>query len=185
MSVEDQQLTIVGTMGGEPDLRFTPSGAAVCNFSVAVNHRYFNRNSGQWEEKGTDWWRCNAWRGMAENISESFRKGDRVIVVGTVASRTWDGKNGEKITSWELTVLEAGPSTKWATTRQIKADRQQAGQNQQGGQSQGQYNRPQQNDDPWAQPAQASRPSQNEDPWSQPPTSGDTRTGGFADEPPF
>ena len=199
--IEDQQLTIAGTLGGDPELRFTPSGAAVVNFSVAVNPRYFDKQANEWREKGTDWWRCNAWRQMAENIAESFRKGDRVIVVGKVASRQFDTRDGQRVTTWELTVEDAGPSTKFATTTSRKAERNQQGQ-QQGGQSQGQYGGRGQavppradnrdayapKDDPWDQPYQdqpnygRSAPPQAEDPWaSTPPSTG----GGFLDEPPF
>jgi single-strand DNA-binding protein len=172
--IEDQQLTIAGTVGGDPELRFTPSGAAVVNFSVAVNHRRFNKATQTWDEDGTDWWRCTAWRQPAENIAESFHRGDRVIVVGRVKSRQWETREGQKITSWEITVDEAGPSTKWATTVQNKADRTTAPQGQyggqQGGQQGGQYRQSAPPEDPWATSA---------------PGQGSGGYGGFADEPPF
>lgn len=172
MSIEDQQLTIVGRLGGDPDLKFTPSGAAVCNFSVAVDHRRMNTQTQQWETKSTDWHRCTAWRGQAENIAESFKKGDRVIVVGKLASRSYETREGGKGISWEITVDAAGPDTRFATTVQNRADRQQAApqndQSQYGGRGGPQASAPQ--DDPWGSP---------------PPQANYGQSGGFADEPPF
>lgn len=183
--IEDQLLPIVGTLGGDPELRFTPSGAAVVNFSVAVNHRYFNKQSGQWEEKGTDWWRCNAWRGLAENIAESFRKGDRVLVVGKVASRQFETREGGKVTTWEVTVEDMGPSVKFATATSHRAERNQAPRDN--GQQGGQYNRPA-SEDPWATPqanqTNYGQQAPQDDPWGQ-PTGTPQYSGGFADEPPF
>lgn len=153
--IEDQYLTIAGTVGGDPDLHFTPSGAAVCNLSVAVNHRRYNKGTGQWEEAGTDWWRVNIWRGLAENVAESVRKGDRVLVYGKVSSRRWEGRDGQQITSWEITAEEVGHSMKFATTVQNRAQRNQAG-GQDGNQrqrQQGQYSqRSGTDDDPLASP---------------------------------
>jgi single-strand DNA-binding protein len=153
--IEDQCLTIAGTVGSDVEVRFTPSGAAVCNFSVAVNHRKYNRSSGQWEEAGTDWWRINCWRALAENVGESVRKGDRVLVYGKVASRTFDGRDGQRVTTWEVTAEEVAHSMKFATTVQNRTQRTQAG-GQDGNQRprpQGQYGgRSGTDDDPWASP---------------------------------
>lgn len=201
--IEDQNLTIAGTVGGEVELRFTPSGAAVVNFSVAVNHRRFNRDSGQWEQTGTDWWRVNAWRQMAENIAESFNKGDRVLVFGKVASREWEDRNGGgKRIAWEITAEEVGHSCKFAPTSQRKAERQQSGQQsdrgQYGGRPSGQAEPPA--EDPWATGGgqQTNQPNYGnqggnqrphdpqrqhaEDPWGTTPV---TTGGGFDGEPPF
>lgn len=180
--IEDQNLTIAGTIGGEPDLKFTPSGSAVVNFSVAVNHRFFNKNTQQWEEKGTDWWRVNCWRQQAENVAESFKKGDRVIVFGKVASRQYETREGGKVTTWEITAEECAHSVKFNTTTQNRADRRQQAprddQSQYGGR--GGPQAPARADDRNAYAPQ-------DDPWGSPPpqTTNYGQSGGFADEPPF
>jgi len=177
--IEDQYLTIAGTAAGEPEVRFTQGGAAVANLSVAVNHRRYNKNSGQWEEAGTDWWRINCWRTLAENVGESIHKGDRVIVYGKVASRTWETREGQKVTSWEITAEEIGHSMKFATTVQNRAQR--SGGQQQGQRQQGQYTQAAPNDDPWSNP----------DPgYAQRDTQGQfagmsNQQGGYDDPPPF
>jgi single-strand DNA-binding protein len=184
--IEDQTITIAGTVGGPPELRFTPSGAAVCNFSMAVNHRRFDRQANQWVEDGTDWHRVTCWRQMAENVAESFNKGDRVIVWGRFKSRQFETREGQRITVWEVTADEIGHSCKFGTTTQKRPDRsgqqQSSGQRNQGGQYQQSSN-----EDPWGSGPEDQRNygggqqgQRTEDPWGAPPNSA-----GFADEPPF
>jgi single-strand DNA-binding protein len=171
--IEDQQITIVGTVGGDPELKFTPSGAAVANFSVAVNHRRFDKQSNSWVEAGTDWHRITVWRQMAENVSESVRKGDRVLVAGRLASRSYQDRDGNNRTVWEITADEVAHSMKFATTVQNRAERNQ-------GQSQGQG----------YQQRRFQQSAPQEDPWGSPPAPTATTApgygnNGFADEPPF
>ena len=125
------QISFVGNLGGDPELRFTPSGAAVTNFSVGVAER--KRDGDQWVDGETTWYRCNAWRTLAENIAESLTKGTRVVVVGTIKSRSYETREGGKGVAWEVEVDAIGPDLRFATARSQRADRQQGG----GGYSQG------------------------------------------------
>lgn len=188
-------ISFVGNLGGDPELRFTPSGAAVVNFSVGVAER--KRDGDQWVDGETTWYRCNAWRTLAENIAESLNKGDRVVVVGTIKSRTYERTDGGgRGVAWEVEVDAIGPDLRFATARSQRADRQGGGGggyqqgnqgwgNQGGGgggrqQQGGQYGgRPQGGGGRGGSPA--------DDPWGQPPQGGGGYGGpqGFADEPPF
>ena len=118
----DNCVTLVGNITDDPELRFTPSGAAVANFTVAVNRRYKNPD-GQWEDKLDGFFRCNCWRDMAENISESLRKGMRVMVVGRLQQRSWEDGEGNKRSVVEIQVDEVGPSLRWASAQVQKSDR--------------------------------------------------------------
>jgi single-strand DNA-binding protein len=112
------EITIVGNVGNDPELRFTPGGAAVATFSVAVAERKMNPETGKFEDDGATWWRVSAWRSLAEGLAESVSKGTRVMVHGTVRSREWtDPKTGEKRTSWEIQAIHAGPELTWATAK--------------------------------------------------------------------
>lgn len=119
-------ITIVGNLGNDPELRFTPGGAAVATFSVAVAERRLDQQSGKWEDAGTTWWRVSCWRSLAEGVAESLGKGMRVIATGTVRSREWtDEKTGERKLSWEIQATSVGPDLTWSTakvTRNAKAD---------------------------------------------------------------
>lgn len=116
-------LTIVGTLTADPELKFTPSGAAVANFMVASNARTWDRNSNSWKDQDALFMRCNIWRDPAEHVAESLRKGDRVIVQGRLRQRSYETKQGEKRTVVELEVDEIGPSLRFATAKVSKADR--------------------------------------------------------------
>ncbi|MEA2498076.1 MAG: single-strand DNA-binding protein [Actinomycetota bacterium] len=118
----DNCVTLVGNITDDPELRFTPSGAAVANFTVAVNRRYKNPD-GQWEDKLDGFFRCNCWRDMAENISESLKKGMRVMVVGRLQQRSWEDGEGNKRSVVEIQVDEVGPSLRWASASVQKSDR--------------------------------------------------------------
>jgi single-strand DNA-binding protein len=118
----DNTVTLVGNITDDPELRFTPSGAAVANFTVAVNRRYKNQ-AGDWEDKLDGFFRCNCWREMAENVAESFRKGTRVMVVGRLQQRSWDDQEGNRRSAFEVQVDEVGPSLRWATATVQKSQR--------------------------------------------------------------
>lgn len=116
-------LTVIGTLCGDPELRFTPGGAAVANFTIASNSRSYDKDSGTWKDGDALFLRCNIWRTAAENVAESLVKGTRVIVTGRLKQRSFETKEGDKRTVFELEVDEIGPSLKWATVKVNKADR--------------------------------------------------------------
>lgn len=144
----DNVVTLVGNITDEPELRFTPGGAAVANFTVAVNRRFRNQD-GSWDDKLDGFFRCSCWRDMAENVSESLHKGARVVVTGRLQQRSWDDNDGNKRSTIEVQVDEVGPSLRWATAQITKARRDKGSQGggqpsggsdwgSQGGQSSGQ-----------------------------------------------
>jgi single-strand DNA-binding protein len=118
----DNTVTLVGNITDDPELRFTPGGAAVANFTVAVNRRYRNPE-GQWEDKLDGFFRCNCWRDMAENVAESLQKGTRVVVVGRLQQRSWEDAEGNKRSAFEVQVDEVGPSLRWASAQVTKSSR--------------------------------------------------------------
>ena len=115
------QITVVGNLTREPELRYTPSGAAVVKFGLAVNRFYTNRNGEKVEQ--TDFFTVNAWRQLAENVAESLKVGTRVIVSGRLQSRSWETEDGQKRTVVEIEADEVGPSLRWATASITKATR--------------------------------------------------------------
>jgi single-strand DNA-binding protein len=127
----DNTVTLVGNITDDPELRFTPSGSAVANFTVAVNRR-INRD-GQWEDRLDGFFRCNCWRDMAENVAESLQKGMRVMVVGRLQQRSWDDSEGNKRSAFEIQVDEVGPSLRWATASVEKSRRSTPGGTGSGG----------------------------------------------------
>jgi single-strand DNA-binding protein len=122
----DNTVTLVGNITDDPELRFTPSGAAVANFTVAVNRRTRNQD-GTWEDKLDGFFRCNCWRDMAENIAESLNKGTRVMVTGRLQQRSWEDQEGNKRSAFEIQVDEIGPSLRWATATVQKSKRSSGG----------------------------------------------------------
>jgi single-strand DNA-binding protein len=156
----DTQITVVGNLTGDPELRFIQSGAAVVNFTVASTPRTFDRQSNEWKDGETLFMRCSLWREAAENVAESLTKGMRVIVTGRLVSRSWEA-NGEKRTVTEMQVDEVGPSLRYATAKVNRTQR--AGGGNGGGFSGGGYS---------SAPAGGS----DNDPWASAPAS---------DEPPF
>src|ERR1700710_2788660 len=126
----DTIITVVGNLTGAPELRFTPSGAAVANFTVASTPRAFDRQSNEWKDQETLFMRCSVWREAAENIAESLVRGNRVVVTGRLKSRSYETKEGEKRTVVELEVDEVGPSLRYATA---KVNRTQRGSSTGGG----------------------------------------------------
>ena len=128
----DNCITLVGNITDDPELRFTPSGAAVANFTIAVNRRWKDQ-SGQWQDKLDGFFKCNCWREMAENVAESLQKGMRVMVVGRLQQRSWDDQEGNKRSAFEIQVDEVGPSLRWATATVTKSSRSSGGQAAPGG----------------------------------------------------
>lgn len=114
-------LTVVGNLTRDPELRYTPSGAAVAKFGIAVNRFYTNRNGERVEQ--TDFFNVNAWRQLAENIAESLTTGLRVVVTGRLQSRSWETEDGQKRTVVEIEADEVGPSLRWATAQITKTTR--------------------------------------------------------------
>jgi len=119
----DTVITIIGNLTADPELRFTPSGAPVANFTVASTPRQFDRQANEWKDGETLFMRCSVWRDQAENVSESIQRGTRVIVSGRLKSRSYETKEGEKRTTVELDVEEIGASLKSATAKVAKTDR--------------------------------------------------------------
>ena len=179
----DTVTTIVGNCVSDPELRFTPSGAAVANFTVASTPRTFDRQANEWKDNDTLFMRCSAWREMAENIAESLHRGTRVIVQGRLKSRSYETKEGEKRTVVEMDVDEVGPSLRYASAKVTKAERfnpqQQQDQRQQMGDPWATGGQPQQQGG-WGQapPNSQSGPPQQppQQPWGNAPS---------YDEPPF
>ncbi len=181
----DTTITIIGNLVDDPDLRFTPSGAAVANFRIASTPRTFDRQTNEWKDGETLFMSCAVWRQAAENVAESLQRGMRVIVSGRLKSRSFETREGEKRTVFEIDVDEVGPSLRSATAKVTRASRSggeasagySGGGNQGGGASQSAGN------DPWAAPASggAAQPTAGgSDPWAAP-------AGGAAtsEEPPF
>ena len=140
----DTVITIIGNLTADPELRFTPSGAAVANFTVASTPRQFDRQSNEWKDGETLFMRCSVWRDAAENVAESLARGTRVIVTGRLKSRSYETKEGEKRTVIEMDVDEVGPSMKYATAKVNKTSRGGGGGGGFGGDSGGGQQ------DPWA-----------------------------------
>jgi len=121
-------ITVVGNLAGDVDLRFTPSGAAVANFTVASTPRTFDRQSQEWKDGETLWMRCSVWREQAENAAESLTKGTRVVVTGRLTQRSWEDKeSGQKRTAVELQVDEVAPSLRYAQATIRKQQRSSSG----------------------------------------------------------
>ena len=110
-------ITLVGNLTADPELRFTPSGAPVANFTVASTPRTFDRQSGEWKDGDAMFLNCAVWRQAAENVAESLTKGMRVIVQGRLRSRSYETREGEKRTVFEVEVEEIGPALKYATAK--------------------------------------------------------------------
>lgn len=191
----DTVITVIGNLTADPELRWTQSGAAVADFTVASTPRTYDRNAGEWRDGDTLFMRCSVWRDTAENVAESLRKGMRVIVQGRLTQRSYDTQQGERRTVVELQVDEVGPSLRRARAQvtrtapsggggyqsdnrgQQQGGYQQAapqgggyGGGQQGGYGQGGAN--------YGAPTGGSP----EDPWRSAPSGGSTS---FGDEPPF
>ena len=120
MAAGDTQITLVGNLTSDPELRFTPSGAAVAKFTVASTPRYMDRQTNEWKDGDTLFLNCQIWRQAAENVAESLTRGMRVIVSGRLKQRSYETKEGEKRTVYEVEVDEVGPSLRNATAKVTK-----------------------------------------------------------------
>ena len=139
-------ITVVGNLTDDPELRFTPSGAAVAKFRVASTPRFLDRQTNEWKDGEPLFLTCNVWRQMAENVAESLQRGARVMVSGRLRQRSYETREGEKRTVFELEVDEIGPSLRYATAKVQKMSRSSGG----GGFGSGGGNGSGGNDDPWA-----------------------------------
>ncbi|HEY2206367.1 MAG TPA: single-stranded DNA-binding protein [Pseudonocardia sp.] len=163
----DTVITVIGNLTADPELRFTPSGAAVANFTVASTPRMFDRQSGEWKDGEALFLRCNIWRQAAENVAETLTRGARVIVSGRLKQRSFETREGEKRTVVELEVDEVGPSLRYATAKVNKVSRGSGGGGFGGGGGSG-----------------SGGPA--DDPWGSAPVAGSGGGGGgMDDEPPF
>jgi single-strand DNA-binding protein len=122
----ENQVTIVGNLTDDPELRYTPNGAAVCKFRIAVNRRIQDGN-GQWKDGEASYFSVNCWRGLAENVAESLTRGTRVVVTGRLQYRAWENQDGDKRSAVEIEADEIGPSLKWATARMERNPRSTGG----------------------------------------------------------
>ncbi len=120
-------VTLIGNVTRDPELRFTPSGQATATFGLAVNRRWQNRQTQEWEE-ATSFFDIVCWREMAENASESIGRGSRVIVTGRLEQRSWETQEGEKRSKVEVVADEMGPSLRWATAQVTKNERKGSGE---------------------------------------------------------
>jgi len=141
----DIAITVVGNLTNDPELRFTPSGAAVASFTVASSSRYLDKATNEWKDAEPVYMRCSVWRQYAENVAESLQKGTRVIVTGRLKQRSYETREGEKRTVMEMEVDDVGPALRYATAKVNKVQRQGGGF---GGDSGGTSSGPA--DDPWA-----------------------------------
>lgn len=184
----DTVITVVGNLTADPELRFTPSGAAVANFTVASTPRTFDRQTNEWKDGEALFLRCSVWRQAAENVAESLQRGMQVIVQGRLKQRSYETKEGEKRTAYELEVDEIGPSLRFATAKVTKVGRGGGGGG--AGGNRGGYGGGQQGGYGGGQPSGNSGPA--DDPWAS-PQGGNTGggggwgppPGGYTDEPPF
>ncbi len=131
----DNTVTLVGNITRDPELRYTQSGAANVSFGIAVNRRWMNRTTQEWQEQ-VSFFNVVAWREMAENVANSLTKGARVVVTGRLEQRSWETENGEKRSIIEIAADEIGPSLRWATAAIERNERREgSGQERSGGDS--------------------------------------------------
>ncbi|PRQ11063.1 single-stranded DNA-binding protein [Corynebacterium sp. 13CS0277] len=181
MAQGDTQITIVGNLVADPELRFTPSGTQVANFRIASTPSRYNSQTGKWEDGESMFLTCNVWRKAAENVAESLTKGMRVIVTGRLRQRSYETREGERRSVFEVEVDEVGPSLRNATAQVVRNEPGQSGGSYGGGQQ--------------AAPRQQAPAQQGgfgggqqqqqamSDPWNSAPATGGF--GGSDDEPPF
>jgi single-strand DNA-binding protein len=174
MAAGDTQITIVGNLVDDPELRFTPAGQPVARFRVASTPRFLDKNTNEWKDGDSLFLTCNVWRQAAENVAESLQRGMRVIVSGRLRQRSYETKEGEKRTVYEVEVDDVGPSLRNASAKVNKVARTggQGGGYGQGGSSGGRQSSGQSG-------GQGGGYGQDADPWA---TDG---PGGYSDEPPF
>jgi single-strand DNA-binding protein len=178
MAAGDTSITIIGNLVGDPELRYTPTGQAVAAFRVASTPRYMDRTTNEWKDGDSLFLSCNVWRQAAENVAESLQRGMRVIVSGRLRQRSYETKEGEKRTVYEIEVDEVGPSLRNASAKVTRSSRSGGGQGGGGGfGGSGQSG-------PGGQGGYGGGASGNrgaDDPWAADPPA----DSGFTDEPPF
>lgn len=158
--MNEPTVTITGNLTADPELRFTPTGAACASFTIAATPRYRDAGSGEWKDGETWFVRCTAWRGLGENIAECLTRGAAVVATGRLRSRSWEDKEtGGKRTSVELAVDDLGPSLKRATAKVVKTTRER--------------------------PAQRPTAAPPTDPWTDPPLAADPAPAPDLAEVPF
>ncbi|MFW9043020.1 single-stranded DNA-binding protein [Corynebacterium striatum] len=191
MAQGDTTITVVGNVVADPELRFTPAGAAVANFRVASTPRRFNSQTNQWEDGEAMFLTCNVWRQAAENVAETLTKGMRVIVNGRLRQRSYQNRDGENRTVFEIEVDEVGPSLRYASAQVTRksanggngggnyggGQQQNQGGNNFGGGNQGGFGGNQ------SAPQQSQQSAPSNDPWNSAPQAGSF--GGADTEPPF
>ena len=172
MAAGDTQITIAGNLVDDPELRFTPAGQPVARFRVASTPRFRDNSTGEWKDGDSLFLTCNVWRQAAENVAESLQRGMRVIVSGRLRQRSYETKEGEKRTVYEVEVDDVGPSLRNASAKVAKVSRSGGGfGGGQGGQSQGGGN---------GSGGSGGGGRAEADPWASSDSGG-----GFSDEPPF
>src|SRR6266705_2904857 len=176
MAAGDTQITIAGNLVDDPELRYTPNGQAVARFRIASTPRFRDNATGEWKDGDSLFMTCNVWRQAAENVAERLQRGYRVIVQGRLRQRSYETREGEKRTGYEVEVDEVGPSLRNASAKVTKSQRSSGGfggggggQGSSGGQ--GGYG------------GGGGRPA--DDPWASDTRGGSAGDGGFTDEPPF
>lgn len=172
-------ITVVGNLTADPELRFTASGQAVANFTIAQTPRTFNRQTNEWVDGETLFVRASLWREAAENAAESLTKGMRVLATGRLKARSFETRDGEQRTNWELDIDEIGPSLRYATAQVTRTPRSGGG-GFGGGNAGGGFGG-NQGAGGWGGPQQS---QQQNDPWGGAPAAGSWDTGNDS-EPPF
>ncbi|NUS42601.1 MAG: single-stranded DNA-binding protein [Mycobacteriaceae bacterium] len=167
----DTYVTVIGNLTADPELRFTPSGAAVANFTVASTPRNFDRQSGEWKDGEALFMRCSIWREAAENVAETLTRGARVVCYGRLTQRSYETREGEKRTVVEMAVEEIGPSLRYATAKVNKVNRGSGGGGGFGGGG--------------GQTSRGGQDSGGADPWGSAPQAGSFAGAPADDEPPF
>ena len=180
-------ITVVGNLTDDPELRFTPSGAAVAKFRIASTPRTLDRQSGEWKDGEPLFLACNIWRDAAEHVAESLQRGARVIVQGRLRQRSYETREGEKRTVYELEVDEIGPSLRYATAKVQRMSRSGGGG---GGGGFGASNGGGGNRQPSTTSGGGGGGGNFDDPWATAAPAQGSRSGGgtsssFDDEPPF
>ena len=193
MAQGETPITVVGNLVADPELRFTPAGVAVANFRIASTPRTYNRDTGQWDDGDALFLTCNVWRGAAENVAESLTKGMRVIVNGRLRQRSYQTREGENRTVFEVEVDEVGPSLKYASASVSPNPREggsgggfggnQGGQQFQNNQNTGGFGGQSQGGQGQGNQSQGGQNQPANDPWNSAPPAGGF--GGMDDEPPF
>ena len=160
-------ITVIGNLTADPELRFTPNGAAVANFTVASTPRTFDRQTNEWKDGDAMFLNCSVWRQYAENVAESLSKGTRVIVSGRLKSRSYETREGEKRTVFEIDVDEVGPALRYATAKDTRTQGGGGGGNWQGNQGGNTGGGGGQQSDPWSSSGASGGNRGGNDPWQQ------------------